>query len=197
MRIVTTAAVAAVAMSIPTGAAAAAPTPVLCATHTHGDSAGTRSHRQFTQEVAIAGAQVGDVVDLLSDPRRLGEIHPLLANVVQDRATADVDGGTVAHYTMTDRMTVAGLPVSFQYTTEMRRCGPGRIGSRARQFPDIDLYSAMSVTPAPGGVRVTELTDFLAPAPLMEFTFEQGQNAHRTMFGNLKAKFTGTPRGAR
>jgi len=42
--------------------------------------------------------------------------------------------------------------------------------------------------------RVTEHVDILVHAPLMACIFDQGFAAHRTMFTNLRARFTAAAR---
>ncbi|NUS74162.1 MAG: SRPBCC family protein [Corynebacteriales bacterium] len=161
----------------------------LCHAGSHQSEAVLRDYREFTQDVVIPGAEVNEVTEFLGDFTRLSEIHPLIVNVTKNKETVDSDGGIVSHYTITDKMDVLGLPVYLTYTSEVRRCGTGELGTHAYQMPGISLWNYFTITPVVGGIRVTEQVDVAAPYTLMGTTYDQGKAAHRTMLDNLKAKF--------
>lgn len=161
----------------------------LCESGSHRDKAFLRDYREFTQSVDITGVSVAEVTTFLSDVRNYKAIHPLIVSVDKTGESTDSDGGTISHYTVTDSMDVAGLPVQFSYTTDMRTCGDGAIGSHAHQTPGIDLYNHTTVTATPAGVTVTEQVHVVAPCLLMGVTYDNGKKAHTEMLNSLKIYF--------
>lgn len=78
------------------------------------------------------------------------------------------------------------LTIQFTYRVDMHMGVTGEIISDAYQFPGIHLHNITSCQTENQGTRLQERVTITAPRLLIKTVDQQGQQAHREMFQNLK-----------
>lgn len=123
------------------------------------------------------------LVDLDGYPR----IHPLVTRVDRLPAPTSSADSRMDRYRVHDRMKVGPLSVSFAYRVDIAITEVGDIISDTYRFPGIRLHHVTTCRPEKEGALVYEHVDIMAPRPLVATVRRNGLQAHRIMFGRLKA----------
>lgn len=121
--------------------------------------------------------------DLLADPLRHTELHPLMVRV---RRIAPRHGAR-ASYAITDRLPLGRLRLPVTYRADVLVATEDEVVTVARQWPATTVRNRTRLWPEPDGVRIEVEITLAAPAPLFGYAFAQARAAHLALASRLGA----------
>ncbi len=113
-------------------------------------------------------------VALLGDPRRSGELHPLIqaVDVVETQTDA------IASYRITDLLPVGPLRFRIVYEADVLTATETDVVTVARQRPATTVRNVTRVAPASTGVRIDVEITLATPRLLFGYAFRTARVAH-------------------
>ncbi|MCM0679114.1 SRPBCC family protein, partial [Micromonospora phytophila] len=121
-----------------------------------------------------ARCSVAEAADLLADPTRQEELHPLIVRVRRLRPRP----GALASYAITDRLAAGPLRFPVTYRADVLVATGDEIVTVARQWPATTVRNRTRLRAEPDGVvRVDVEITLAAPVPLFGYAFRQARAA--------------------
>ncbi|MGN9775413.1 SRPBCC family protein [Micromonospora sp. H33] len=127
--------------------------------------------------------------ELLADPLRQVELHPLIVRVRRLRPRP----GARASYAITDRLAVGRLRLPVTYRADVLVATSDEVVTVARQWPATIVRNHTRLGPEPDGVRIDVEITLAAPAPLFGYAFAQARSAHLGLASRLGAMLDAGP----
>jgi len=121
-----------------------------------------------------APCDAATAADLLGDPRRNGELHPLIQSV----AVAPTQPGAIASYRITDRLPLGPLRLRIVYEADVITRSETHVVTVARQRPRTTVRNDTRIDSVDGGVAITVSITITAPTPLFGYAFRTARAAH-------------------
>jgi hypothetical protein len=131
-----------------------------------------------------APGDAATAVALLSDPRRNGELHPLIQSVVEVHAQP----GAIATYRITDLLPVGPLRLRIVYEADVITITETDVVTVARQRPATTVHNVTRVATTPNGVTVDVSITLTAPTPLFGYAFRTARTAHLELGERISAR---------
>src|SRR5258708_19258009 len=126
------------------------------------------------------------VLNFVSTLHNHKKIHALNIDIQLGKKTVRPDGINVDHWRITDRMKLGLFTIKFTYRVDMSTLPNGEVISDAYQSLNVHLHNVTQCLPEGTGTRLKEHVEVFAPAMLMKTTYENGFDAHKKMFANIK-----------
>jgi len=111
---------------------------------------------------------------LLGDPRRSGELHPLIQSVVD----VDAQPGAIASYRITDLLPLGPLRFRIVYEADVITVTDEDVVTVARQRPATRVRNDTHITSVDGGVTIDVTITMTAPTLLFGYAFRTARAAH-------------------
>ena len=127
--------------------------------------------------------QPQEILALLSNFKRLTEVHPLIVAVKESETPPP---GIVRRYYITDQLPFGPFRFKFEYRADVVHLTDNEIYTEACQTPQIYVYNLTRVTPAAGGSHLKESVTLKAPDLLFGYVFDQARSAHTKMLMQIK-----------
>ena len=121
-----------------------------------------------------APCDAATAVALLGDPRRNGELHPLIQSVVEVHAQP----GAIASYRITDLLPLGPLRFRIVYEADVITVTETDVVTVARQRPATTVRNRTRVATTPTGVKVDVEITLTAPTLLFGYAFRTARAAH-------------------
>lgn len=143
--------------------------------------------RSGTFEYTIgAPCDAATAVALLGDPRRNGELHPLIQSV----AEVSPQPGAIASYRITDLLPLGPLRLRIVYEADVITLTPSQVVTVARQRPATTVRNETLVASTDAGVTVTVSITLTAPAALFGYAFRTARAAHLELGERIERRLT-------
>lgn len=127
----------------------------------------------FSYEISAA-CDAATAIALVGDPRRNGELHPLIQSVVE----VPTRSGAIASYDITDLLTFWLLRFRIVYEADVMSVTDRDVLTVARQRPGTTVRAETRVEPTDGGVAISVTITLSAPALLFSYAFRTARAAH-------------------
>lgn len=121
-----------------------------------------------------APCDAATAVALLGDPRRSGELHPLIQSV----DVVDTQPGALASYRITDLLPLGPFHFRIVYEADVLTATETDVVTVARQRPATTVRNETRVTSTPNGVDIAVAITLTAPTLLFDYAFRTARAAH-------------------
>jgi hypothetical protein len=125
-------------------------------------------------------------VALLGDPRRSGELHPLIQSV----GAVAHQPGAIASYRITDLLPLGPLRVRIVYEADVITMTDAEVVTVARQRPATTVRNETHVAETVGGVAITVTITLTAPTLLFGYAFRTARTAHLELGARIARRLT-------
>ena len=143
--------------------------------------------RSGTFEYTIeAPCDAATAVALLGDPRRNGELHPLIQSV--DEVSPQT--GAIASYRITDLLPLGPLRFRIVYEADVITVTPSKVVTVARQRPGTTVRNETRVAATAAGVAITVAITMRAPTLLFGYAFRTARTAHLELGERIARRLT-------
>jgi len=121
-----------------------------------------------------APCNAATAVALLGDPRRSGELHPLIQSVDE----VSPQPGAIASYRITDLLPLGQLRLRIVYEADVIEATETDVVTLARQRPATTVRNHTRLATVDAGVAITVQITLAAPALLFGYAFRTARAAH-------------------
>ena len=139
----------------------------------------------FTYSIE-APCDAATAVALLADPRRSGELHPLIQSVEE----VPVQPGALASYRITDLLPLGPLRLPIVYEADVLTASPTDVVTVARQRPRTTVRNETLVTDSAHGVDIAVTITMTAPTLLFGYAFRTARAAHLELAQRIARRLT-------
>ena len=131
-----------------------------------------------------APGDAATAIALLSDPRRNGELHPLIQSVVEVHAQP----GAIASYRITDLLPLGPLRLRIVYEADVITITETDVVTVARQRPATTVRNVTRVATTSSGVMVDVSITLTAPTLLFGYALRTARAAHLELGERISAR---------
>lgn len=129
-----------------------------------------------------AECDLSAALELLSDPSRQRELHPLMVRVVDLPTTA----GALRSYAITDRLAWGPLRFPVTYRADVLVVSDHEVVTEARQSPRTTVRNHTRLRRDGSVVQADVEITLTAPKPLFGYAFRQAHAAHLALGGRIR-----------
>ena len=133
-----------------------------------------------------APCEAETAVALLADPRRSGELHPLIQSV----AEVTPQPGAIASYRITDLLPLGPLRLRIVYEADVITVTATDVVTVARQRPGTTVRNTTRVAEGAAGVVIDVTITLTAPTLLFRYAFRTARAAHLELGARIGQRLT-------
>ena len=133
-----------------------------------------------------APCNAATAVALLGDPRRSGELHPLIQSVDE----VSPQPGAIASYRITDLLPLGQLRLRIVYEADVIEATETDVVTLARQRPATTVRNDTRIDSVDGGVAITVTITLAAPTLLFGYAFRTARTAHLELGERIALRLT-------